>query len=136
MKRSILSLSSILILTTTPVWVWGLLGLGPNPPGSAPYSNVSTTQVQANWTTTDSGDTFNAILSIAPSPSTNGLPGNQTVTTTNLFAVFSGLSPNTVYYVDVDAEILTSLLSSGYTSLGPVTTSANVPTSAAPTGIG
>jgi len=107
----------------------------PGPPGSAGFSNVATNQLQANWTANGnpSGTTYTAILSTAPSPSTNGLSGNQSVTTTNIFTTFSSLIPNTLYYVDVNASEQGS--NSAYTALGSVPTLANAPTSANPTNI-
>ena len=108
----------------------------PNPPGFAAYNNVATNQVQANWTANSNppSTTYTAILSTAPSPSTNGLSGNQTApSTTNLFTTFTGLVPNTLYYVDVNGT--SSGGSSVYTSLGSVPTLANAPTVAAASNI-
>ena len=134
MKRSRIVLLSFLIVLATREWGRGLLLS--SPPVAAPYSNITNSQIQANWTDNQNGagTSYNAIESISPSPSTNGLGSNQTVNTANLFAVFTGLSPNTLYYVDVNATAALSL-ASGYTSLGSVATLANIPTSASPTNI-
>src|SRR5207245_9157453 len=100
-------------------------------PGVAGYSNETTSQIQANWTANGNpaGTQYRAIESVAPSPSSNGLSGNQTVNTTSLFAVFTGLAPNTLYYVDVTAA------SAAYTSLASVPTLANAPALAATSNI-
>src|SRR6266478_1194795 len=103
MKRSRAIISSILIVLAARSRLMGLCLVTSCPPGTASYTNVTDFQIQANWTDggNPSGTSYQAIESIAPSPSTNGQPGNQASTTQQLFAVFSNLSPNTFYYVDV-----------------------------------
>ena len=77
----------------------------PAPPGAAGLTNETTSQMQANWTANGNpnGTLYTAILSIAPSPSTNGLNTNITLTTIGTSVLFLGLSPDTVYYVEVKA---------------------------------
>jgi hypothetical protein len=106
------------------------------PPGAAGLTIVTSSQLQANWTTNGNpaGTTYTAVLSSGPSPSTNGYTGNQSSTTLNLSAVFTGLSPDTFYYVEVRAT--NSNGSSSYTSLGFLPTFANPPAPANPSGIG
>jgi hypothetical protein len=74
--------------------------------GAVPFSNVTSTQITANWTVSSdpTGTPFNAILSTGSSPSTNHFSGNASSTTTNLYATFSGLNPNTTFYVDVSTS--------------------------------
>ncbi len=100
-------------------------------PGSLPFSNVSNSQITANWSANGNpaGVVYTAILSTGPSPSTNGLGGNTNATTTNTSAPFTGLAVNTIYYVDVQAA------GSGFVSLGSTSTLANLPASANPTNI-
>lgn len=100
----------------------------PNPPAAAPYSNVSATGLQANWSANGNpaGTLYSTILSVAPSPSTNGLASNLTVSGQELSKVFAGLAVNGAYFVDVNASN-GSGQSSAFTSLGQVTTLANPP---------
>ncbi len=107
----------------------------PNVPNASGFTGINITQLTANWTANGNpaGTLYNAVLSTAPAPGVNGLPGNKIISTTNLFAPFTLLSPNTLYYVDVDAQ--SSGGSSAYTGLGTVVTLANSPTPGNPTNI-
>ncbi len=107
----------------------------PNAPSAAAFSNLTPTSLQANWTAVGNpADViYTAILSSAPSPSTNGLAGNQTIPTTNFSATFSNLSPNVLYFVEVKATSTGG--SSAFSSLGSIATFANAPISASPTNI-
>ena len=106
----------------------------PAAPGGAAFSNVTSTQIQTNWTTSGNpSDTlYHVILSTAPSPSTNGLI-NRSSTTVNTSVLFSGLFTNTLYYAEVNAT--TSGGTSAYTDLTSIATFANQPTSANPTNV-
>ena len=76
-----------------------------NLPQAAAFSNLTATQLQANWTANNNpaGTLYTAILSTAPSPGTNGLSGNLTLSGSGLSALFTGLTFSTTYYVDVQA---------------------------------
>ncbi len=107
----------------------------PNAPDPAGFSGAGTNQLQANWSANGNpaGTLYNAVLSTAPGAGTNALPGNKTITTTNLAAPFTALSPNTLYYVDVNAA--SSGGSSAFTALGSLATLANAPTPGTPSNI-
>src|SRR5262249_45375712 len=112
------------------------LTVPPSVPGSAGISNVTTTQLRANWTSNGNldGTSYTVVLSTADSPGTNGFPGNLSITTALSSATFSGLVPNTLYFADVNASNAGG--NSAFTDLGSVATLANPPTPVAPTGIG
>ena len=73
-----------------------------NQPGT-PSLSVTTMTATANWVRNGNiaPANFTAILSTGPSPSTNGGSLNQNFTTAANSYQFSGLTPNTVYFVDV-----------------------------------
>ena len=106
------------------------------PPGAAGLTNPTISQIQANWTANGNpvGTQYTAILSSAPSPSTNGLSSNKPFVGPATSTVFTGLLPNTVYYVDVQANNNNG--SSPYTSLGSLPTLANPPAVGQPSNIG
>ena len=117
--------------TPTPFTNLGSASTSSNAPGFLPFSNVSNSQVQANWTANGSpaGTTYTVILSTGVSPSTNGLGSNINQTTTNTSFTFASLAVNTPYFIDVQAA------GSAFTSLGSTATLANTPTPAIPTNI-
>lgn len=92
-------------------------------PTSVAFSSVSTGSLQANWAAAANGTgvRYEAVLSSGSSPSTNGFAGNQTSTTLNIFALFSGLSVNATYFADVRA-INNNSVTSAYQSLGSTVT--------------
>ena len=110
------------------------------PPVAAPFTNISSSQIQANWTDGDGGTlfgtTYYAILSTGPSPSTNNFEGNKSSATgTSLSALFTGLQPNTTYFIDVNATDTTGS-STTFTSLGSTVTWAVSPALGAFTNVG
>lgn len=92
----------------------------PNAPGSAAFTNVTATSLQANWTANGNpgGTNYSAVLSTDVFP--NNDPGNQTVNTTNVFAAYSGLTPGGTYYAEVDAT--NGCGTSAFTTLGSTVT--------------
>ena len=105
----------------------------PGAPGILPFTNISPSQLQANWSAPSGGsdNSYLAILSTAQSPSTNNLPSNKSASTSSTFAIFStAINPNTLYYVDVQA--INASGNSTFTSLGSTPTWANVPTVGTP----
>ncbi|MBI5210041.1 MAG: fibronectin type III domain-containing protein [Elusimicrobia bacterium] len=105
-------------------------------PVAAAFSGVTASAVQANWTSSNGpGTSYEAILSAAASPSTNGLPGNKSSSTFDTYALFNaGLAVNATYYVEVRA-VNSNAVPTAYTSLGSTVTLPNAPTSAAPTAL-
>lgn len=96
-------------------------------PSSPVYSAIWISSLTASWTGAP-GDTFTAILSTGPSPSTNGFAGNRSSTTANAAATFFSLSANTTYYVDV--KDATS--GSAFTNFSATSTLASPPGASAP----
>ncbi len=97
-------------------------------PGIASFTVVGSSSLQANWT--DSGNSagtlYTAFLSTGPSPEINrGFTSYQSSTTANSFAVFSGLAPDTTYYVDV--QVSGPATYSEFAVLGATPTWANAP---------
>ena len=76
-----------------------------SPPGAAPFTAITTSTLQANWTPDGSPapNTYAVVLSTGVLP--NGFALNQSSTTANLFEAFAGLSPNTTYYVAVSSAV-------------------------------
>ncbi len=74
-------------------------------PTAAAFTNVSSSALTANWTANGNpaGTRYRAVLSSGASPSTNGFAGNLSSTTLSLSSLFSGLTLNVTYYVDVQA---------------------------------
>src|SRR5690349_6816606 len=66
-------------------------------PAASAFTGVTLSQIQANWTANGNpgGSTYVVILSTGPNPPTNGFSGNQSSTTIDVSAVFSGLAQNT-----------------------------------------
>ncbi|MBI5883542.1 MAG: hypothetical protein HZB91_10615 [Elusimicrobia bacterium] len=106
-------------------------------PGVAAFSGVTESAIRANWSWAGNGPgvLYEALLSAAASPSTNGLPGNKSSATFETFAVFSaGLGVNTTYYAEVRA-VNNNGIPTAYADLGSTATLANAPTSASPSAI-
>jgi len=92
-------------VTTPPPTLLSTTRTLPGVPGSLPFTNISPSQIQANWSAPSNGadNSYRAILSSGPNPSSNGFANNQSTVTTNTSYVFPGLSPNVLYFVDVQA---------------------------------
>jgi hypothetical protein len=73
-------------------------------PEPADFSGVAFTQMQVNWNTNGNpaGTTYYVVISSVSSPSTNGLT-NQSSTTVNTNAFFTGLNYSTTYFAEVKA---------------------------------
>ncbi len=95
------------------------------PPGTASFSGVSVSSIQANWTSAGNGAgvRYEAVLSTGASPGANGFGGNKTSTTTAVSAAFSALVLTTVYHVEVRA-VNNNSVPTAYTSLGSTKTAA------------
>ena len=98
-----------------------------------PFTNVTTSHIQANWGangTAGRHDVLRHSLQRVHPRARTYFSGNTSSTTFNLNAVFSPLSLNTTYFVDV-AAINSVGSTSTFQSLGSTPTLANAPTSAA-----
>lgn len=97
-------------------------------PGSG-FGSVGNTLATVIWNSNGnpSGTFYKAVLSTAPSPGTNANSGNISSTTANVYATFTGMTPNTLYYGAVQA--LGSGGNSPFSDLGSTITLANAPIS-------
>ncbi len=100
-------------------------------PVSAAPSGITTSQITANWTTTDAALT-NFVAQISTD---NFATVNATSQTLNTSIVFSGLAPNTTYYFKTKA-IGNNGLATAFTALPSTWTLISPPLSAPPTTVG
>ena len=99
----------------------------PGVPGAQPFTNISQSQIQANWTAPANGadNSYKVVISSALNPSSNNLPLNQSTITFNTSYAFPNLLPNVLYFVDIEA--LNNSGNSGFAHIGSTPTWANVP---------
>lgn len=105
-------------------------------PGASPYTVGSVSTLQANWTSASNGTgvLYEAVISSGIGASTNSFNGNVTSITFNASVLFTGLSVNATYYVDVRA-INNNGVATAYQALGSTATLPNDPAAAALSGV-